>query len=1385
MQNETSPAGPLKGLPVWVSDSKKTWPSLRIAHSVPLGRLEWLWKSRGASIRDSSTSARAIFEISNTSAEPIPELQGLAHEWYRNPYVYILVLTVNELDDARDAIAWERIRFFLDECREELHEYLIVVAASDVEVIHQRRIIEKLRTEVNLVARGRKRVVIVPPASIREEMRPVTHLHHSPSHQDLLVRLRECMRDGVEARIRSYEDEVSRSYFSKSTPSWLFTKYFALKEGMAFVFVQLGRRDLAVKLYDELYVTMTEASYLSDRKFCAVGAAEAARGIASPDESKYRALLVDDSATELDMRTYLFASQISLLLVDRKFSDVAERGLKFVTAVVRRCAEEALKKNNGVSASFKDTWVFTTARALAVALAPAIPSQAEASHALSTQLSTPRERHTARLIAGFHVHALKAFLGLAHVVLPGCLSGDETAIVVDREMFATEVRSISDEKLNNALSDRKKAELLHSEIANAAASLYEMGGRARGAAALDGDAGMVCMRNKSHREGESLLAAQCSRFSNDNGWDELHRRPRLELLKAEKELGRVQEYLVSCLTMLYMTRKSRRLTVPTRACPNLDSVLSKADVWMQETRKTTAKLPRVMKYRADRLFDVYVRPNSIKWNEGDIASATVEIKSDLAVSITVDRVTMDCKYVDVDDRRKSAFLNRSESSSSSTHPKGNQPDSNNISSNAVLLGQEKPENFTLCSDEKLAISPGVSLVHVASDEVPRSGLFKVTSIAIFMDNLKLVQAAARVPMHPVVVTKNDIAMKPQSPAVQPMLLADLVNCEVRFPIFVASRRKPSAYLFIESRHHLYLAPQSIQYVHVRIQAGDHGIMGGSRLSCSLLYVGNDPPGPLETLVQFADHTQSSLDDGDFLLPVALVDDSDETFGCGEAVIDRELGPHETMDAKIAVHVSSEVGFVQHQLCSDPDKVSAALHAKFSCRERDGNGNRFFSCEAQGQLSFFAPLKVSGHTQMYSSWGSDTVHGAVGLDGTPLTDGGSLLCLVTSVVSPKDTLTLKKVSLETPFWLELRPNEEPAHDDLLPTQLGRYTSFGCIFDILGREQESPRYQRTLDSTPEPFEMDAMQRRLSRTYESSSDLKNYRTDSQDWKYRPPPDDSSSEEGLMEQVTFATQNIIIQSSDSDDALVTRDSKNKIANQTMKDTANVSMREAEDVVDLSTPGGHNRGRASVEVSSPMVARGHSLPKDIAILRLYVEISGVKGVTCLKRKISMEPFRTAKKRYKVERSFDKVGRNGNLMELRFQVGSAGERRTYYDDFEEGTTLQFEVDADPQVWLVVGRRRGKLRVRRGVVTAETVCLIPLMCGWHHTPCLRLFAMDGQALPFSRYENVDECKDVIILPRTAVISGCAIDLGHGRSGKSESTKGNNMPVVIASDSFFKP
>lgn len=1436
----------LDGLPVRVVDVEGIWPDLRIGRSVPLGRLEWLWTLRGSAVRDSSTSAKAVFNVSSSLALSEPTSPAQAHEWFRRSYLHILVVTLPELEVYRESPGWSRVRTFVETCKEQHLEYLVICVAEDNEVRANRKVLEKLRAEVNLTTRGRERVVTVPSGASREEVRPISHLHHSPAHQDLLVKLRECARDGVEARVQAYEAETGRSFANRHSPSWSFTQYFAAREGMSFVFVQIGRRDLALRCYEELAALVNERNERGTLGFGATVGADAAHGIVNPDARDVREMIIKNEVTELDFKTYLFARQADLLLGDRKYSELAERGLKFITAISRRALEEATAPNSTVSPLFREAWLFRAARELASALAPSIPPSVASGNSLSRQLATSRERHTARLVAGFHVHALKAFCGLAQVCLPGTL-----AALPDKQQsppaMSPEIKKaldeISSDVLRNALTDKKSAVELYSEMANAAASLYEMGGRARGAAALDGDAGVVRLRNDFLVEAEELLCAQCSRFSEDYGWDQLHRRRRVELAAAERKLERVQEYLVSCLTMLFMTRAVRRLG---GAAGSGDIAYETEAVhWAAEAVEAASRLPRVMKYTAEKLFVVYIKPNAKTWREGDGGKATVVVESDIPATIEVDSVSVELRLAastsTSDGRQAQSVLRRAEHAATSPVPQ----ESPTSATRAQATSQGR--DLTLSGYGRVTIAPGTTEVEVGAPEIPFAGTYSVNLIALVLGRLKLVQAAQRPPSLPTVTTRGTAPTRSSSAAIAASATQEdlLTNQRFRFPHFFASERPPVATLTIVPPDTLYLLPQMRQLVLVRVVAGPGGVAPGAQIS-----------------VDVESAVPASQAEGQATEPYVELDDSGGAEE--EAATETLAGPKElrmtlaawtkasgTAEITRGIQANEEACFyiplrivstLKSPLAHGAEGVSlgrtSTLRVGLTCSEQSRQGGNGSSCSVSQRLRFVSPLHVSTRIDLETTEELPAVEHATATgehDGSR--SGGTLLCFIRSLAGSGRSVTVQSARLMLPEWLELQPSPGLSQSELFPQPLHNHGLLTLAFDVrirpqtreartekslapvsrladrtLSRLSDSLDVDRNDGDSPELEEVEMESDRIaplnerSRALSEAGGLEASTSGGDPFLELPEDVELNGNSNANAQVPPSLEQIDVDDGrQGSDFLLTVDhdlpGTRPLAPRVNGHRRTASADDAA-VLDFgaTASGGSNRDSAGLSRARGYDGRPSSAGQDVfqggitALLHLGLRIDEEQATSGVEQEIVVSAFRPPLRRYAVEHRCDKSGRVGVLTQLRFQVivmpnGTLPEE----DVGARSDVLQYEVEADPAQWLISGRSHGAVAVRGSRSETLRVAIIPLVAGRLFLPKVSISDSRGTPLGPDYCASLGRSAQVVVTPPSTVTTKCssvpvaAADLSllsQKTSSLSAREDRDRSVAVMHADSFFE-
>lgn len=1384
-----------EGLPVLVIDACQVWTTLRISSSIPLGRFEWQWMSNGHIIRDSSTSARVLFQT--TSVLPPSDNTKQPHDWYLIPYVYVFIISAQELDKT-GSDSWNRLRVFVESSRNQLHEFLVICTTTQNDLVQHKRLFDKLRSEVNNVPRSSDRVVTISLADIREDQRSITNLHHSAAHREFLLRLREVVRESVQTRLQNYDKEVSLFNANRNTSSWSFNHFLVLKEGMLFVFLHLGRKDLCIKHYETLYAILFEQGAQCN-VFCDMAAADVAQGISNPELRDYRAKLLDNTITEIELYTYIFARQMNLLLLDRKYTAIAEKGVKFINRVSKRCSEEvASEKPSAISRVFRDIWVFTAVRIISAALAPAVPSPNDSLQDPSSQRNTIRERHAVRFVAGFHVQALKALQNLAQVVLPGCLNLAPREIQ-NREALLKEATSTSNEKLRAALSSRKAAETLYSEIANAAASLYEMGYRARGAAALDGDAGEIHLINGSYTEAEALLSAQCNRFVNDHGWDVLHRQRRGDLAEAEKHLNRAQEYLISCLTMMYMCRKSRLLDPLTVISKNdAERLREEATRWVSEASSTAGNLPRMLRYKAERLFQISVLPNNKSWEDGSPGSAVVRIKSDIPADISFDYVLMECKCLDAPSVHKPVLQRREESIATTDHGEfsklfgtGSPFNTSNVMSPASPSDTGASDVVYLKSETSVILKAGTNDILVSTSEIPHEGRFRVNLVTIYLGKLKFVYAVSKIGISPVAVTQGNgnIKASPFTASMSP--LVDYAVIHTPIPFFHATKRAPSAIMELEETDSLYLVPQVHQYVSLKIIAGEKGIAKGSKLSCFLIGMDQNEHEGCDRFVQFCnDHeTVESPQKRVMVLRMekVTIDDNEAALDAGEAFINDGLQYSQSLLVKIGLNVLNDKKRVQdYENGSEFNAKKCALRLNLEWTEQNGNMRRRFSNKKKTTLKFAPPVEVKTQLELNSDLIPDSISSAIELDEPKLGNGGTLLCSIFSRTKPSEELNILSVALETPNWLEMRPDEEPAHKSLLPCVLQKDGLLDCAFDVFVKDKLETLEINNREEPNEFFQYDAMKHRLSRRIKRYSKTSANRDDGdlQNDGQRGTENMFLQEDLGKETEDYSNKDVKIEDMSK--------SINKYRNDTDFHPNTITQNDsdskvAEVVVDLSS-GEHVFVESVDTITLEKIIEQDKIHDAyfLAKLKIELKIKGIVEETKIERQISMKALRSIEKRFGIERRIKQVGEVGKVLDMEFRVWSMGSGDDIDDQAE---ILHYELHADPSVWVVAGRQRGQVEVRVGNKEVGggtgSAKILAVQGGRHSAPRILLFDRDGRSIPNTRQEDITEYIQVLIISCRNVVSACRCENVSLKNGKDEETvsAGGNMPVVIASDSFF--
>ncbi|KAA8499578.1 Trafficking protein particle complex subunit 10 [Porphyridium purpureum] len=860
---------------------------------------------------------------------------ALSVHWYMRPYMSIFVTSYSEVEPYEEPSVRARLKTFVDTCVDRKVEYILLFlyrganAASrrasqpgaqrrffassgssdaDADIKVARKVFEKLRMIAN-VPRTKERSLFVQTPMTQEDQ------------VEFKGRMRENLSVALDSRIHAYQDEIERVYSTCLLPGWSYFSFFVLKESLAFVYQQAGRYDLALNIYAELLELMSLRGEPGFKEAdCLEPGDDGALGLVNPEAKDYRQRVYESSISRLDFHVYVFARQATLYLLKREFTELAHRGLTFIGNATNLFPEKGTDELDiYMNEVFRDAWVFSASKVLA----SVVESEVRGAEVKNGQLVDESDRRTARQVAGCYVTGLKSFSQLSSLgvhdgayVKGGAIerrnipSWSRLAANLAAGDTSGEVRFSSlftNADLQRALVSLRVSEQMYTELAFTAASLYELSGRARGAAALGGDAGLLRMRYGSLREAEGLLSLQCARFISDQGWDEPHSRSRTALAFIEKSLGKVQEYLLSCLAILIMQRcGGRKSYLQPRESEETRRKVENAVLWFREARDAASYLPKVMKYRLEKLLDAGMYPNVAPWSAGNPGRATVSVYSEIPALLTLDSLAVEL-------RRKRG---------PDDVPRKEELDAND---DAMFLSSLSSDLCVLRNEGPIEVSPGLNSFEVSADSIPSSGRFEVALIVFFLGKLKLVLVADspedlmkdRRPKSSLLLdfNKSDTAaglvQDVPFPAKQDMrghIEQGLVN---RFPRFHSVDR--DVLRMSIDQPSLYLGTRALQYLDFEIKTQDFGVEPNAELEIRLevsevekqnvfvaFAVNSDGRHGIMTL---QDHSVGSSSMDDFLFVLNKSGDPDAEVNVGRIIFLRGQQSSKTVRLRIAVKVT--------------------------------------------------------------------------------------------------------------------------------------------------------------------------------------------------------------------------------------------------------------------------------------------------------------------------------------------------------------------------------------------------------------------------------------------------------------------------------------------------
>nr|XP_028583150.1 trafficking protein particle complex subunit 10 [Podarcis muralis] len=357
-----------------------------------------------------------------------------------------------------------------------------------------------------------------------------------------LTKLRTLLLMSFTKNLGKFEDDMRTLREKRTEPGWSFCEYFMVQEELAFVFEMLQQFEDALVQYDELDALFSQyvvnfgagdgANWLTF--FCQPVRSWNGLVLRKPIDMEKRELIQNQEATLLDLRSYLFSRQCTLLIFLQRPWEVSQRALE----LLHNCVQELKLLEVSVPPGALDCWVFLSC----LEVLQRIEGCCDRSQ-IDANVS-----HTVGLWS-YATEKLKSLGYLCGLVSENGPNSEDLNRTVDllaglgaeRPETANTAQSPY-KKLKEALSSVEAFENHYLDLSHATIEMYKNIGRSRSAKLVGKDLAEFYMKKKSPQKAEVYLQGALKTYLAE-GWALLITHTRKQLAECQKHLGQVENYL--------------------------------------------------------------------------------------------------------------------------------------------------------------------------------------------------------------------------------------------------------------------------------------------------------------------------------------------------------------------------------------------------------------------------------------------------------------------------------------------------------------------------------------------------------------------------------------------------------------------------------------------------------------------------------------------------------------------------------------------------------------------------------------------------------------------------------------------------------------------------
>ncbi|XP_052020199.1 trafficking protein particle complex subunit 10 isoform X4 [Apodemus sylvaticus] len=442
-----------------------------------------------------------------------------------------------------------------------------------------------------------------------------------------------------------FEDDMRTLREKRTEPGWSFCEYFMVQEELAFVFEMLQQFEDALVQYDELDALFSQyvvnfgagdgANWLTF--FCQPVKSWNGLVLRKPIDMEKRELIQKQEATLLDLRSYLFSRQCTLLLFLQRPWEVAQRALE----LLHSCVQELKLLEVSVPPGALDCWVFL--------------SCLEVLQRIEGCCDRAQIDSNIAHMVGLWSYAMEKLKSLGYlcglVSEKGPNSEDLNRTVdllaglgAERPETANTAQSPY-KKLQEALSSVEAFEKHYLDLSHATIEMYTSIGRIRSAKLVGKDLAEFYMRKRSPQKAEMYLQGALKNYLAE-GWALPVTHTRKQLAECQKHLGQMENYLqTSCLLASdhHLTEEERKYF-----CQEILSFASQ----QEDNPGHKVVLPM---HSFAQLKDLHFDPPNAVVHAGGILTVEITVCSQMPVPVHVDQIAVNVHFsIEKNNYRKTA-----------------------------------------------------------------------------------------------------------------------------------------------------------------------------------------------------------------------------------------------------------------------------------------------------------------------------------------------------------------------------------------------------------------------------------------------------------------------------------------------------------------------------------------------------------------------------------------------------------------------------------------------------------------------------------------------------------------------------------------------------------